>query len=206
VVTQANSDLKPETMFSWEVGGEMKPFDGTSFAVSYFRHYLKDLIYRQNVSTYLIQVNNAGAAKVEGLELKLKQRLYWDWLDFNGSLTLNNSKITSNTANPLTVGKDLTGTPRIMFSSGLDIHYQKWSGGIIGRYVGKQYGNDQNTDTVNNVFGSYDPYFLVDTRLKYQATKNVGLSFSVNNLLDRDYYSYYKQAGRTVYGDVSVSF
>jgi iron complex outermembrane receptor protein len=46
----------------------------------------------------------------------------------------------------------------------------------------------------------------VDTRLKYQAAKNVGITFSVNNLLDRNYFAYYQMAGRTFYGDVSYSF
>jgi outer membrane receptor protein involved in Fe transport len=63
-----------------------------------------------------------------------------------------------------------------------------------------------NTDTLSGVYGSYDPYFILDTRIKYQATKNVGLSFSLNNLLDRNYFSYYQQAGRTFYGDISYSF
>jgi iron complex outermembrane receptor protein len=96
--------------------------------------------------------------------------------------------------------------PKTMFSGGLDIKWDKWAGGIIGRYVGQASFNDLNTDSVTGRPGSYDPYFLIDTRIAYQATKNIDLSFSVNNLLDREYSVFYQQAGRTVYGEVSYSF
>lgn len=211
-LTEASPDLKPETLFSWEVGGEATPIEGTMIAASYFHHYISDLIYRRQSTVTATDIRriaeNAGEAEVEGVEVKFRQRLYWDWLHFNGTYTLNDSIITQNTASPASVGKQMVQLPRTMFSGALDVKYDQWSGGIIGRYVGKQFSSsyDDNSDTVNNVYGSYDPYFLVDTRIKYQATKNIDLSFSVNNLLDRQYFSFYRQAGRTVYGEISYSF
>lgn len=213
VLTEVNPSLKPETLYSWEVGGEAKPIEGTTIAASYFHHYISDLIYSKtkiylSPTQTLTQKQNAGEAEVEGVEVKFRQKLYWDWLHFNGTYTLNDSMITKNTASPASVGKQMVLLPKTMFSGGLDVKYDKWSGGIIGRYVGKQFSSsyDDNSDTVNRVFGSYDPYFLVDTRINFQAIKNVNISFSVNNLLDREYFSYYRQAGRTVYGEVSYSF
>ena len=206
VIRQASPGLKPETMFSFEFGGEIKPIEGTTLAASYFHHYLNNLIYNQTLSPVLQQVNNAGAAEVQGVEIKFKQQLYWDWLNYTGTYTFNNSRITANTADPLSVGKQITQTPKTMFTSGLDVNYANWSGGIIGRYVSKAYSNADNFDTLNGVYGTYDPYFIVDTRVKYQATKHIGVTFSLNNLLDRNYFSYYQMAGRTFYGDVTYSF
>ena len=206
VIRQASPGLKPETMFSFEFGGEMKPFEGTTLAASYYQHYLNNLIYNQTLSPILQLVNNAGAAQVQGVEVKFKQQLYWDWLHYTGTYTFTNSRITANSADPISVGKQITQTPKTMFTSGLDVNYGQWSGGIIGRYVGKSYSNADNYDTLNGVYGTYDPYFIVDTRLKYQATKNIGVSFSLNNLLDRNYFSYYQMPGRTFYGDVTYSF
>lgn len=211
-LTEASPDLKPETLYSWEVGGEATPIEGTTIAASYFHHYISDLIYRRESTITPTDIRriaeNAGEAEVEGVEVKFRQKLYWDWLYFNGTYTLNDSVITENTASPDSVGKQMVQLPETMFSGALDIKYDQWSGGIVGRYVGKQYSSsfDDNSDTYNNVYGSYDPYFLVDTRVKYQATKNIDLSFSVNNLLDREYYSFYRQAGRSVYGEISYSF
>ncbi len=210
-ITEPNANLEPEKMYSWEVGGEANPFAGTTIAASYFHHYISDLIYNRTVGTslnnqILAEKQNAGKAEVEGVEVKLRQRLYWDWLHFNGTYTLNDSIITENTANPAIVGKQMQQLPQTMFSGGLDIKYDQWAGGIIGRYVSQPTFNDLNSDSLTGRPGSYDPYFLVDTRIAYQATKNIDLSFSVNNLLDREYSVFYQQAGRTVYGEISYSF
>lgn len=206
VIRQADPSLKPETMFSFEFGGEMKPIEGTTLAASYYQHYLSNLIYNQTLSPILQQVTNAGAAEVQGVEVKLKQRLYWDWLHYTGTYTFTDSKITANNADPISVGKQITQTPRTMFTSGVDVNYRQWSGGMVGRYVAKAYSNADNYDTLNGVYGTYDPYFMLDTRVKFQATKHVGLSFAVNNLLDRNYFAYYQMPGRTFYGDVTYSF
>ena len=211
LLTEANANLSPETMHSWEVGGEATPIEGTTIAASYFHHYISDLIYQKtnfirDDGQRVTERQNAGKAEVEGVEVKLRQQLYWDWLHFNGTYTLNDSIITENTANPAIVGKQMVQLPETMFSGSLDVKYNQWSGGIIGRYVSQQYFNDENLDQLTGVPGSYDPYFLVDTRLSYQATKNIDVSFSVNNLLDREYYSFYRQAGRSVYGEISYSF
>jgi len=211
LLTEANANLEPETMHSWEVGGEATPIEGTTIAASYFHHYISDLIYQKtnfirDDGQRVTERQNAGKAEVEGVEVKLRQQLYWDWLHFTGTYTLNDSIITENTANPAIVGKQMVQLPEAMFSGSLDIKYDNWSGGIIGRYVGQAFYNDQNLDQITGVPGSYDPYFLVDTRVAYQATKNIDVSFAINNLLDREYYQFYQQAGRSVYGEISYSF
>jgi iron complex outermembrane receptor protein len=212
ILTEANANLEPETMHSWEVGGEATPIEGTTIAASYFHHYISDLIYqktdfiRQEDGRRVTERQNAGKAEVEGIEVKLRQKLYWDWLHFTGTYTLNDSIVTENTANPLIVGKQMTQLPDTMFSGSLDVKYDKWTGGIIGRYVSQAFYNEQNLDQVTGVPGSYDPYFLVDTRIAYQATKNIDVSFAINNLLDREYSQFYLQAGRSVYGEISYSF
>jgi iron complex outermembrane receptor protein len=198
-------------MHSWEVGGEATPIEGTTIAASYFHHYISDLIYQKTNfiredGQRVTERQNAGEAEVEGVEVKLRQQLYWDWLHFTGTYTLNDSIITENTANPLIVGKKMVQLPEMMFSGGLDMKYDKWKGGIIGRYVSQQFFNDQNLDQITGVPGSYDPHFLVDTRIGYQATKNIDVSFAINNLLDREYSQFYLQAGRSVYGEISYSF
>jgi iron complex outermembrane receptor protein len=209
-LTQANASLNPETMYSWEVGGEATPIEGTTIAASYFHHYISDLIYRKDfpaVNNFILQERqNAGEAEVEGVEVKLRQQLYWDWLHFTGTYTLNDSIITENSADSRIVGKQMTQLPETMFSGSLDVKYDKWKGGIIGRYVSQIFFTDRNLDQVTGVPGSYDPYFLVDTRIAYQATKNIDVSFAINNLLDREYSQFYLQAGRSVYGEISYSF
>jgi iron complex outermembrane receptor protein len=119
---------------------------------------------------------------------------------------LNNSEITENTTKRSTEGKWMTQLPRTMYSMGLEVDKGDWSGSVIGRYLGHIYSNDDNLDTVNGVFGSYDTFVKVDMRLNYKVTKNVKLGVFVDNLMDRDYFQFYKQPGRSVYGEVSFSY
>ncbi|MGC8938064.1 MAG: hypothetical protein ACP5KH_03625, partial [Thermodesulfovibrio sp.] len=61
-------------------------------------------------------------------------------------------------------------------------------------------------DRVNNVYGSYDPYFVVDGRIAYQITKFAKLSFSVDNIFDRKYYQYYRAPGRSWFTELTLKF
>lgn len=211
VTSEAAPNLKPETMFSWEVGGE-KFFDttGTNIAATYFHHYLSDLMYTRSFTTLTQNdtrsLSNAGSAEVDGVELKVSQNLYWDWVRLVGTYSLNNSEMTENTANRASEGKWMTQLPRTMYSMGLEVDKNDWSGSVIGRYMGHVYSNDANLDYVNGVFGSYDTFVKVDMRLNYKVTKNIKLGVFVDNLMDRYYFQFYKQPGRSVYGEVSFNY
>jgi len=72
--------------------------------------------------------------------------------------------------------------------------------------VGKRLNSDDNSDTVNRVYGSYDPYFVVDMKAAYRVTDWATISFSVNNLLDREYYTYYVAPGRSFFANLDLKF
>ena len=77
-----------------------------------YENRLKDLIYRTQSDALMAQsVANAGAAKVKGIELEVRQRLM-NGLTAFANLTYNDSKITENSANPATEGKYMTNTPQ----------------------------------------------------------------------------------------------
>lgn len=211
VTSEASPNLKPETLFTWEVGGETHiKTTGTTIAASYFQHYLRDLMYTRTFKTLTAndttQLSNAGKAQVQGVEVKLTQNMYWDWLRLVGTYTLNNSEITENYAKKSTEGKWMTQLPHSMYSVGIESEKGAWSGSVIGRYQSHIFSNDDNLDKVNGAFGSYDAFFKLDMRLNYQLTNNVKLGVSVDNLLDRDYFQFYKQPGRSVYGEVNLTY
>lgn len=96
--------------------------------------------------------------------------------------------------------------PQKMYNLGLDFSYWKTKARLIGRYVDKLYAEDDNSDTVTGVYGSYDDYFVVDFKGSVDVTKNASLSFSVNNIFDEEYYSYYEMPGTTYYGELTLKF
>ncbi|MBW1976082.1 MAG: TonB-dependent receptor [Deltaproteobacteria bacterium] len=116
------------------------------------------------------------------------------------------SEIKENEAKPSTEGCRLTYTPLWKANIGAEFEKSRFRAYIIGRYIGKWYTKDDNSDKTNDVYGSYDPYFTVDGRISYQITDFLNISFSVDNLFDRDYYQYYKAPGRSWYVELALKF
>lgn len=196
-----NPDLKPETVTSWELGAEQQVGTGTLLRATYFENYLKDLIYRTEDATTQ-SIANAGKGEVKGIELEVRQRIANGLTAFVNA-TFNDPKITENAAKPATEGKYMTSTPRKMANIGLHGNQGQWSGSIMGHYVGKIYGNDENKDVVSGVYGSYDPYFVVNAKLAYTIKKGLKFALSADNLFDREYYESSRAMGRAIYGEIS---
>ena len=100
----------------------------------------------------------------------------------------------------------MTQVPERMFNIGGEFEKGPFSASLIGRYVGKRYANDENTDTVSGVYTSYDPYFTADAKVSYKLTKFAAVSFSVDNIFDRDYWGYSKAPGRSWFGEITLRF
>jgi iron complex outermembrane receptor protein len=96
--------------------------------------------------------------------------------------------------------------PEKMFNFGVELEKNPFSFSFIGRYVGKIYGDDENKDRVSNVYGSYDLYFTADTKLAYRIKDFAILSFSVDNIFDRDYFYYYRCPGRSWSTELTIKY
>ncbi len=201
----ANPFLEPEKSVSWDLGIEQKLWKDAKFSLTYFENYFKDLIYRKTVTTNYREFVNVGKAESRGIEFEIEQK-FSDWLKIFSNFTYTDSEIKENDTNPQSVGCRLTNLPMWMANGGFEFKYKGLSGFIIGRYVGKRFNNDTNSDYVNNVYGSYDPYFVVDGRIAYDITKFAKLSFSVDNIFDRKYYSYYRAPGRSWFTELTLKF
>lgn len=203
---ESNPNLSPETTWSWEIGFDQSLLqDRTKFSTTYFESYIEDLIYQRKVSTTLRSKENAGKGEIKGVELEVKQYIT-PWLDAFGNFTYQKTKITENEADSASVGKKFTGVPERMYNLGLSLHWSRLEGSLSWRWVDKVFGNSDNTDTEKGVYGAYDPVKLLDAKLAYNVNKNFKISLSVDNILDREYYQYYKAPGRTFFGEVAVKF
>ena len=72
--------------------------------------------------------------------------------------------------------------------------------------MGKRYNNDDNSDTVSNVYGSYDDFFTADAKISYKVTSWAKASFSVSNILDREYYSSSLAPGRSWFLELALTY
>lgn len=200
-----NPDLEPEKVISWDLGIEQKLWKGAKASLTYFENYIKDLIYRRTVTSTYQELVNVGKAEPRGVEFEIEQR-FEKWLRLFGNVSYTDSEIKENEAKPETVGCRLTYTPLWRANIGAEFEKSGFSAMVIGRYVGKWYINDDNSDRINNVYGSYDPYFVVDGWIAYELTKFAKISFSVDNIFDRKYYQYYRAPGRSWFIELTLKF
>ena len=205
VTYNSNPFLKPETSTSWEIGGDQKVWKGGVFKATYFQTYVDDLIYQYNVNPTTVNSVNVGKATIKGYELALEQK-FDKWLTLFANYTHNDATLIRDAANPSAVGCQLAQVPAEMFNVGGEFNYRSFSGSLIGRYVSKRFGQDNNSDRFNGVYGSYDPFFTADAKLSYRVASFVEVSLAVNNMFDKNYFVYYQAPGRQWFGTVTVKF
>jgi iron complex outermembrane receptor protein len=204
VTYAGNPDLKPETLTAWDVSVDQGLWKGAKAKVTYFENSINDLIYRKTVSATEQDNINAGKAEIKGISAELEHRFERARVFVNG--TYMDTKIKQNDASPASVGKQLTQTPRNMYNAGVEATQGPVTATLTGNYVGKRYGSDDNSDVVNNVYTSYDPYFMLNGKVSYRVTELATVSASVDNILDRDYYAYYKAPGRSWFAELAMKF
>lgn len=205
-VTAGNPDLKPETAISWDLGIEQGLWSGARIKATYFENYIEDMIYSKSETPTLKTKVNAGKAESRGVELEAEQRILRDLLRLFANYTYIDSEIKENIASPASVGKRMTAVPEHMVNVGADFEYGRFGALVTGRYVGKRYGYDDNSDTAEDVYGSYDPCFKVDVKIRYELASWASLSFSVDNLFNEQYYSYYRAPGRWFFSEITLRF
>ena len=208
-VNEPSPQLKAERIRAFEIGMDAEIPGGATLTASAFTQTLSDLIYRTRISTTLTQSTNAGRAKVNGIELGVRQPLFDKSLTvFANATRLTRYDVTQNTAIPASVGKRLTDVPGSMFNAGVEFSRAAWSGSAVVSRVSHVFGSgdDLNINTVQGVFGSYDARTVLNAKLAYRWDQRVTLGLSVNNLLNRQYFDFSKQPGTTALAEVVVKF
>lgn len=200
---QANPNLNPEKMTSWEFGGEHRFSDQSTVRATYYENFLTDLIYTTSIGGGLTTPKNAGKAEVKGIELEIRKPVLAGMTTF-ANFTYNKALITENAALPLTVGKRITGTPQKMLNVGVEARKDAWTGSITGRYVSDVYANDQNLDVVNGVYTATDPYTIWNAKAIYRIKQGLSISLVAENIFSRKYYQYYKMPGRTLCSELKL--
>lgn len=206
----SNPNLRPERLKSWEAG--VRKSFGARVAVdtAVYENRIENLIYRvtdfaADPTGLTRPVTNAAQGFTRGFEFGATENLL-PWLKVRQTYTYSDARIESNPLIPNTEGKRVPNVPRNMATFGLLGAKSRFSGAVTGRYVGTVFNTDTNTDIVKGVPGAYDPYFEMDFNAGVQITRNVTATFTVDNLLDRIYYTFTPSPGRMVYAGLRVRF
>jgi iron complex outermembrane recepter protein len=216
VIYLPNPNLTPEQDLNSELNIERKWTDGrvrltvfaerTNNAIISQTNLVTSSTGSQNMET---SNSNVAAIRMDGVELSAdKDNVWFRGLQTFGSVTYVNSEILSDPTwdgtNPLTgvhdtvVGKRVPYVPDWRATAGATYRWaDRWAFTFAGRYSGKQYSTLDNTDIIPHVYGAFDRYLVFDTKLHYEATKNVSFDFGIDNLFNEQYFLFHPFPGRT---------
>lgn len=206
---QAAPNLKPEKVFSWEVGAETAFATGTTFSATYFQSRLTDLFFAREIirgtPNDLTQTENIGHANIHGVEATLRQQLFAG-ISIFGNVSYAKTEITRNLADPLTIGRELMRAPRLMWNLGLEGNYSGFYGSLIGRFVDKSFNDQRNRDIAKGVSGAWDAYYLFDGKIGYEIYKGLRASFAMLNITNERNYQSALMPGRTFIGELAFNY
>jgi iron complex outermembrane receptor protein len=205
-----NPALEPERLASWEVGVRQRVGGTLSVDAAYYENRIRDLVQRAvdlagDPTGFTSRHVNAGRARTRGTELALTWRPT-SWFTARPTYTFTDALIVENAAAPATVGKQVTFVPRHIASGTVSAVMKRLATTLTGRYQSAVFATDTNSDVVRGVPGAYDLFAEFDAAASYTLTPRVSLNASIENLLDRRYYLFYRNAGRLAYAGVRVRF
>jgi len=215
-----NPNLKPEDVLSEELAIERRFVDG-KVRLSVFNENSHNTLISQLGNSVtsggtivpVTFVTNVDKTRTTGVELAAqKDNVLIDRLEVFGSVTWADARIvndptfistTGTTAN----GKRIPNIPEWRVTSGVTYRPDDlWSYTVAMRYASKQYSTLDNTDTVANVFQSFDSYLVVDLRAQRKVTDNATVSFGIDNVGNEKYTLFHPFPQRTYVADVRVKF
>ena len=181
-----NPDLIPEKSDSFELGVKKQLGSKTNLHFAVYKSFTKDLIVAETVPGLDKKwyVNKDKATRI-GFETELSHKFDDKW---EGYLNYQWQNVSKD-------GETIYSYPKHILHTGVGYTAGKWSGNLDVGYV----SNRNDPGDLSNVYLSYDGFVTLNTGVTYEINKNMRATFTINNLLDRDYYQWYKADGRTFY-------
>lgn len=217
VATFANPNLVPEQDLNGELNIERHWEDGRVRFTVFDERTNNAIISQTNLVTNPMTgvqvptttIGNVAAIRMQGFEASAdKDNIWIRGLQLFGSVTYVDSRILADPTwagkNPLTnqpdnvVGNRVPYVPDWRAKFGFTYRPDDdWAWTVAARYSGKQYSTLDNTDIVPHVYGAFDKYFVVDTKLHYNATKNFSFDAGIDNIFNEQYFLFHPFPGRT---------
>ena len=178
----------------------IREFKSGSLTINLFYDEVEDAIFNQtdtmtNITTFL----PIDEVRTQGAELIINKIDFADLpLDIRFNVSYTDTEITKNTRNPSVEGNDFPRIPewRANLISTYNVTQNFDIGGSI-RYASDSFGELDNSDTEDNVFGAIDDYIFVGLKSNWQATKQLTLSAGIDNIFNEEAFVRHPWPGRT---------
>ena len=184
VVTNANANLNAERLTGGEFGAGIQPLGERLFIRgNFFWSDIDDSIANVTLSTTpaLItrQRQNLGAIRARGFELSTVSRFNRHW-EVAGEYLLTDSTVLRFPANRTLEGLLVPQIPRHQVNFQLSYTNGGWVAGAQGRFVGKQFDDDQNTLPLQR-------FFTLDAQISRSISEKLRLFVAFQNLTGSRY-------------------
>ncbi len=189
VVTNANSNLRPERLTGGEAAASYRRWDGRftargTFFWSDIASLVGNITLSSTPSLITRQRQNTGVARAGGAELSVSARLARQ-LTLSCEYILTGSTILHFPSNRALEGLWIAQVPRHQLNLQLDYARGNWSAGAQGRFVGKQFDDDQNLLPLAS-------FFTLDAQIARRISPHVTAFLAAQNITNARY-----QTGRT---------
>lgn len=184
VVTNANAGLKAERLTGGEAGAGLQKFRERLFVRgNFFWSEIDDSIANVTLSTTpaLItrQRQNLGAIRARGVELAVTGKFARHW-EVAGEYLLTDSTVLRFPANRGLEGLLVPQVPRHQFNFQVTYANAEWLVGAQGRFVGRQFDDDQNTLPLRR-------FFTLDAEVSRTVSERVRVFAAFQNLTGSRY-------------------
>lgn len=208
MITMGNADLEPENSTTWDIGaGIDRPELGLSLDVTYFHTDVNDRITRTTQGLVTTYQNSLGA-EIQGIEAEVSFDLgtVMDW-DRSLKFYLNSTNIIK-AEEELSGGstKDIYNVADYTYNYGVQYDDGMFDGNFHFRTVGKM--RDTDWTAAGYPETEYPSFTVADIVVGYNFLEQHRLSFTIDNLLDEDYYEKkgHPKPGRAFFVSYTFSF
>jgi outer membrane receptor protein involved in Fe transport len=184
VVTNANAGLKAERLTGGEAGAGLQKFRDRLFVRgNFFWSEIDDSIANVTLSTTPALITrqrlNLGAIRARGVELAAIAKFARHW-EVAGEYLLTDSAVVRFPANRSLEGLLVPQVPRHQFNFQVTYANAEWLVGTQGRFVGRQFDDDQNTLPLQR-------FFTLDAEVSRAVLERVRIFAAFQNLTGSRY-------------------
>lgn len=191
--------LKPESMISYEVSIDYLFASNFYSKLTLYDNEAKDYIYYMDEAPKIKIRKNISKLRMQGIEFELQKGIGNYFSAFLG-YTYNKSKNLEFEGDEQLEGKELPHSPNHKFNIGLNFNNPKiLTLNINGKYIGKQYGNDDNSDRLVD-------YFIINMNLSKRISDNILFVLNIENLENEEYICYRNYLGSPRTASLALRF
>ena len=204
ITFQGNANLKPETLWSYELGIDHRFNTDMSLRLTIFQSQLQDAWDYMRDADNIYRPNNVTQLSIQGLETEAKYRVI-KGLDIFANYTYTDAKYDKDETKPLIKGNYVEEVPRNQGNLGL--RFQPSDNNAIINFMLNGAG-ERYTDPENTRANKLMKYLVATAGVSSNITKTSSFFVTVHNLFDREYKETmeYYQPGRWFETGLSIQF